>query len=307
MAHAGGLYETLAALQDILPLVPDRLRTLVLEEAALKAAAEEFLQSVEERQAEASELFTRIEASLTAMRRQATEQALLLQQYPDFGAVLDQESLAFEEKLLLFLSLFMNKQQAVIDAKKGAMEKMVGFDSLKESAVSSLKSGLEEAQGRVGEASNLVLQGSEGLGSTVEASRTAVTDEVEKLGAEMEAQRTAGTRDVDQMKRDMEGFEAVFVGRVERLRDLVRDDADRIVTETKIRVDDLRILVWKAVGAVQDSLKDLERKLNEATEESAEARNMLVPMFESLERQLGPLKDAMESVREAAHVVGVPF
>ena len=304
---ADALKDSLGTLQDTLPVVPDRLKGLLQEEAALRSAAEDFLRSLDEKQAEASELFTRLEATLVGVRRQASEQAVLLQQYPDFEAVLDHDKLDFEQKTLLLLSLFMQKQQGVIESKKQSMHKLTGFGSSKQDAFGALGESLVRGGRQVGGASEEAVRGSQGLQSTVEASRNAISDEVERAGAEMEAHRNAGSRDVEQTKRDLEGFDAFFVDRMDLLGNMVRRDTDRMISETQNRMADLRYQVTGAVEGVQKALEELDRSLRDDIEESAEARNNLGPLFENIEKALGPLKEAIESVREAAHTVGIPF
>jgi predicted nucleic acid-binding Zn-ribbon protein len=308
MAHdADALKDSLGTLQDSLPVVPDKLKALLQEEATLRSATEELLRSLEEKQGEANELFMRLEVALAGIRRQATEQAVRLQQYPDFEAVLDQDKLDFEEKLLLFLALFMKKQQTVIETKKESMHKLIGFGSSKQDALAALGESLARGGSQVGHASDQALRGSEGLRNMVEASRNAISDEIEKVGAEIEAHRAASSRDVEQTKRDVEGFDAFFVDRLDLLGNMVRRDSDRMMSETQNRMADLRYQVSGAVEGVQKALEQLDRSLREDIEESAEARNNLGPLFENIEKTLGPLKEAIESVREAAHTVGIPF
>jgi predicted nucleic acid-binding Zn-ribbon protein len=141
----------------------------------------------------------------------------------------------------------------------------------------------------------------------VEASRYTVTDEVERLGAETDSHHMSSSRDVDQMRRDVEGFDAFFVDRMDLVGNLVRRDTDRMATEMRNRMADLRYLVSGAVEGVQEALEELDRQMRDAIEESAEARNNLAPLFENIEKSLEPLKEAVESVREAAHLVGIPF
>jgi len=308
MAHdADALKDSLGTLQDTLPVVPDKLKSLLQEEATLRASAEELQRSLEEKQSEATELFTRLEAALMGVRRQATEQTVLLQQYPDFEALLDEDKLDFEQKLMLLLTLFMQKQQSVVESKKESMRALMGFGSNKQNALGVLGESLVRGGTQVGHASEQALRGGAALQNMVEASRNAITDEIEKVGAEIEAHRAAGSRDIDQTKRDVEGFDAFFTDRVELLGNLVRRDTDRLINETQNRMADLRYLVSGAVEGVQKALDELDRNLREDIEESAEARNSLAPLFENIEKALGPLKEAIESVREAAHTVGIPF
>jgi hypothetical protein len=69
---ANDIRDALRQLTELLPSVAERMAALTAEEAAAKAAADEFLQRAEERQTEASDLLARLETVQLELRAQAS-------------------------------------------------------------------------------------------------------------------------------------------------------------------------------------------------------------------------------------------
>jgi predicted nucleic acid-binding Zn-ribbon protein len=143
--------------------------------------------------------------------------------------------------------------------------------------------------------------------TSAEAARGALAESVEALGHEIDTQRAAGVRDLEELRKDLAALEATFAQRTERVEAALRHDLTLLAEDARDRTADLGETLEKAAARVTDALHDLDRELEEADQESQGARRDLVPIFQDLEGRIEALKHAIESVREAANTVGIPF
>ena len=303
-----GLEQALDSLNRTLPNVPAQLEALVQEASQTRASVEEFLASLDARLTEAGELIPRLESQLRGLARLTADETLRLDQDRDLGAVLNDPSLGFEDKLKQLIGGLAERRAS---EARGALEGWGASQEERgqqhEAAYTGAQARFDLGHERVAKASATTAEGLQGLQRMVEITRTALTEEVERFGAALEAQQAAAARDVDELRKDLEGFEAAVVTRVERVREAVRADANEMVDTTRDRLEELRAMAERAVKELTKALEELDNKLKAAEDDAEETREALVGEFESLHERLGPLRHALESVREAAHSVGVPL
>lgn len=300
--------DALRLLTDLLPSVAERMAALLAEESAAREAAEDFLHRCEERQAEAADLLGRVEAVQLDLRAQASAEADRLERWEDPTPDLHDPALAFEEKTALLLAPFARAQERHVALLRD------GFNGHREARILSRGQRLSATRLQVEKGGDQLLRASDDTGrgaialqGVVEASRAALGQDLERLGAELEAQQGTTARDVEEMRRDLEGYDSAFVSRLDRVREVVRQDAETLLDDTRERMGELQDLLEGCIKEVSESLQQLERQEGEATRNAENARMALVPLFDNLEERLPHLRHAIEQVREAAHTVGIAF
>jgi hypothetical protein len=307
MADVTGFKQALAELSELLPRVPGALAGLMEAQAALLDAAEQFAETVEARQAEAADLFPRLEVALAGSSREAAEGASQIEQHREVASELADPALGFEEKLNPLLLPFLDRQQRVVQAKMEALGRHHQQVATLDVSRQSLRDGLTDGRRNVGGSVEGAFTSAQGLQATVEAARGTVGGDVEKLGSEIDTQHTTQAAEVEGLRRDVDTYEAGFVDRIERIREAVRQESDNMADSMRDRLDDLGALLARAMYQLRDSLRELDELSREAAEEGQDGRQSLQPYFETLEEKLAPLKQAIEHVREAANLVGIPF
>lgn len=300
--------DALRMLNDLLPSVAERMAALMAEESAAREAAEEFLHRCEERQGEAGDLLGRVEAVQLELRAQASAEADRLERWEDPSPDLHDPALAFEEKTALLLAPFARAQERHVAVLRD------GFNGHREvlllnrgQRLSATRFQLERGGDQLLRASDDTGRGAAELQGVVEASRAALGQDLERLGADLESQQSTTARDVEEMRRDLEGYDSVFVSRLDRVREVIRQDAETLLEDTRERMGELQDLLERCISDVTQSLHQLERQTGEASRDAESARLSLVPLFDNLEEKLPHLRHALEQVREAAHHVGIAF
>jgi uncharacterized phage infection (PIP) family protein YhgE len=304
---AGGLQDDLAALTSLLPRVPEALHALLEAQSALSEAAEQFLQTLDARQAEAAELFPRLEVSLSGVAREAAEGTAQVDRDGQVSETLADPGLSFEEHTVLFPHSFIEKQHHVVQQKTAALEaaqqRAQGLDFTRQ----ALHDGLVAGKQTVSTSVEASLGAGAGLQGMVETARATVGSDVQNLGVEIDQTHTAHGREVEGLRRDVDGHQANFSDRLDQLRNALRTDTDRMLENARDRIEDLSSTLSRAMSDLKDGLHELDDQLKEASEEAAEGRQSLAPPFEEMENLLRPLKQAIENVREAAANVGIAF
>lgn len=300
--------DALRLLGDLLPSVAERMAALMAEEAAAKAAADDFLQRAEERQTEAADLLARIETVQMELRTQASAEVERLAGWEGPAPVLHDPTLAFDEQAALHLAPFARAQArhvAVLrDTFNGNREERL---LTRGQHVTTMRFGLEKGGEELLAGSETAGRGALALHELVETSRGALGQEIERFAGDLQAQQNASARDVEGMRRDLDGHEAAFGARLERLREGVQQETDRLAAETGERMADLRAAIDEAVREVNAALAALETQTRRAGDEGRAHREALVPLFDNLEERLPHLRQALEGVREAARHVGIAF
>lgn len=307
MADVGGFKEALSALQALLPRVPEALAALSEAQAALSDAAEQFVATVETRQAEAAELFPRLEVSLAGMAREAADGTAQTEQDRELRDLLADPALGFEEAVAQLGALLAQKQEDRLQELARALSVSQTNVAAVQSARQSLHDGLAGGKRLLAGAGDASLAAVQQLQSVVEAARGTVGADVEQVGTEMDTQHTTQERELEVLRRDVDSYEAAFVERIDRVRDVMRRDTDLMLENLRDRLDDLGSTLGRALANLREELGDLDERLREAAEEGAEGRQSLAPYFEDLENLLPQLRQQIAHVREAAAVVGIPF
>lgn len=300
--------DALRLLTDLLPSVAERMSALLAEETAAQQAAEDFLQRCEERQGEAADLMGRVEAVQLDLRAQASAEADRLERWEDPTPDLQDPALAFEEKATLLLAPFARAQERHVAVLRE------GFNSHRDERLLARGQRMSATRFQVEKGGDGLLRawddagrGAADLQGAVEASRAALGHDLERLGADIEAQQATTARDVEEMRRDLEGYDSMFVSRLDRVREVIRQEADGLLDDTRERLSELQDLLERCIADVAQALRRLEEQTREAGRNAENARLALVPLFDNLEEKLPPLKHALEQVREAAHLVGIAF
>lgn len=305
---AEALKFALTRLNEVLPALPARLQALAAEEASLKEATAVFLHDLETKQAEAGDLLAKLEASLVDLRRESREGVTLLEAHDDLPVVLQDPAWSFEDKLSQS-SAEMGKRQLQLGAGRANAlgEEREARAGLLEALFATLSGRLASAGEQIsGSAEAGIAQASE-VATSVEAARDALAESVEAMGHQIETQCTAGVRDLEELRKDLASLTAAFAQRAERVESVLREDLGRLAEDAESRALALRESLEKAADRVAEGLRDLDHELEEASQESQGARKDLVPVFEDLEGRVDSLKHAIESVRSAASLVGIPF
>jgi hypothetical protein len=307
MAEVSGFKDALSGLQVLLPRVPEALLALSEAQAALSEAAELFLSSLETRQVEASELFPRLEVSLTGIGREAADAAAQVEQDRDLSSELADPGLSFEHPLVQAVHSFLQTQQQMVGDKAKALDRLHVNATTLQGARQSLTSGLTDGRHNVTTSVDTSLTASQGLQAVVEAARVTVSGDVEKLGTAMDEHHTTQAREMEALRKEVEGAEAAYIERIERVREVVRQDTDRMVDNLRDRLDDIGSTLGQALNNLRDGLRELDDRLRDATDEGREGKQSLAPHFEELENMLPALRQVITQVREAAAMVGIPF
>lgn len=307
MPDVGGFKESLSALSALLPRLPEALAALADAQAALTEAAEHFLATMEAQQVEASELFPRLEVALSGIAREAADGAAQAEQDRDLQEILADPDLGFDDKVLQFTVLAAQKQEERVRDMARALDVAHGTAAGIESSRQTLRDGMTEGKRSVATSSDAALAAAQALQSVVEAARGTVSTDVEQLGTEMDTQHTNQGREMENLRRDVDAHEAAFVERIERAREVVRQDTDRMVENLRDRLDDLVTTLGRALTNLRDELREMDEQVHEAAEDGAVGRQELAPRFEELEHMLPVLKQVLSQVREAAALVGIPF
>jgi hypothetical protein len=307
MADVSGFKDALAGLQVLLPRVPEALLALSEAQAALSEAAEQFLSTLETRQVEASELFPRLEVSLTGISREAADGAAQVEQDRDLSSELADPGLGFEQPLVQAVHAFLQAQQQLVADKVKALDGLQVNAATLQTVRQSLTDGLLDGQRNVATSVDTSLTATQGLQGMVEAARVTVTADVEKLGTAMDDHHTNQAREMEALRREVEGAEASYVERIEKVREVVRQDADRMIENLRDRLDDIGSTLGLALNNLRDGLQDLDERLREANDEGREGKQSLDPHFEDLQNMLPGLRQIIQQVREAAAMVGIPF
>lgn len=298
----------LERLNEVLPRVPVRIETLAAEEESLRAAVEVFLHDLQTKQVEAGDLLAKLDVALQDLRRESREGIAVLEGHQDLEVALQDPSVSFEDTLAQAAVEVGQRQLQLASGRVSALgderEARAGLlQAVFTAASARLSSGGEQIAGA---AQAGMVQASEVV-TSAEAARGALAESVEALGHEIETQRAAGVRDLEELRRDLGSLEASFAQRTERVEAALRQDLTRLSEDATERIADLRETLEKAAARVTGALHELDRELEDANLESQGARKDLVPIFEDLQERVVALKHAVESVREAANVVGIPF
>lgn len=305
---ANDIRDALRQLTDLLPSVGERMSALMAEEAAAKAAADEFLERAEVRQAEATDLLARLETVQLELRTQAAAEVERLTSWEDPSPLLRDPALAADEQAARHAAPFERAQErhvAVLrDAFNGVREERL---LTRGQHVTTMRFGLEKGGDELLAGSDATGRSAHALQEMVDGSRAALVQGIERFTGDLQQQQNATARDVETLRRDLDGHEAALGARLDRLREGVRQETDRLADDTRDRMADLRSAIDDAVREVSRALRALEEQTRRAADDGRAYRESLVPLFENLEERLPHLRQALEGVREAAHHVGIAF
>ncbi|MCI0573678.1 MAG: hypothetical protein L0Y66_23325, partial [Myxococcaceae bacterium] len=153
---ADRLQDTLAPLQELAALLPERVEVVAQEVEAVQAAVREFLRGLDERQAEAAALFARVEAALADVRREA-DTSLDLRiavgtgvATADPAEVLADPALALDDKLFTFASAALSRHGEAVEGMRARWAKDKESEkSLLLNAASQLVGGVRTGGERV--------------------------------------------------------------------------------------------------------------------------------------------------------------
>ena len=305
---ANDIRDALRQLTDLLPSVAERMAALMAEEAAAKAAADDFLQRAEERQVEASDLLARLETVQLELRTQAAAEVERLTSWEDPSPALRDPALAFDEKAALHLAPFARAQTRHVgvlrDAFNGNREERL---LTRGQHVTTMRFGLEKGGDELLAGSEAAGRGAQALHELVESARGTLGHEIERFAGDLQAQQNATARDVEAIRRDLDGYEAALGARLDRLREGVQQETDRSRRT--------RASAWRTSGRPSTTpcarsarrCGTLEEQTRRAGDEGRAHREAIVPLFENLEERLPHLRQALEGVREAANHVGIAF
>jgi hypothetical protein len=300
--------DALRLLSEMLPSVGERMAALLAEESAARQAAEDFLHRCEERQGEAADLMGRVEAVQQDLRAQAASEAERLERWQDPTPDLHDPALAFEEKAGLLVAPLARAQERHVTVLRDL------FNGHREARILNRGQRLSATRVRMESGGDGLLRASDDTGrgavdlhGTVETSRAALGQDLEHLGAEIESQQNNTARDVEELRRDLEGYDSVFISRVDRVREVIRQETETLEEDARERMSELQDLLERCIKDVAHSLQQLEEQTQEASRNSENARLALVPLFDNLEDKIPQLRHALEQVREAAHTVGIAF
>ncbi len=305
---AEALKLALARLNEALPTLPARLEALAAEEESLKEATAVFLQDLEAKQAEAGDLLAKIEASLVDLRRESREGVAVLEAHDDLPVVLQDPAWSFEDKLSAATTELGHRQHELVTGRASTLgEEREARAGTLEGLFATLSRRLGLGGERVSGSAETGIRHALEVATSVEAARGAIAESVQTLGHEIDTQCAAGVRDLEELRKDLASLEAAFAQRTERVEIVLREDLARLAEDAEDRMSDLRETLEKAAAQVAEALHELDQELEDADQESQGARRDLVPVFEDLEGRVDSLKHAIESVRDAANLVGIPF
>jgi len=246
-----------------------------------------------------------VETALTTLLANAAPAEL---EGRDPAGVLEDPALTPEEKLFQFCAALARKQEETVEAMAQAWQARMETQRASLGAAGTEHPGaLQGLQQDLEGAHETAVLEAAGLQGTVVAAREAVGGQIDRLAAELTTQGRQSARDVDELKKDLVQLEDAFLARVDRAREIVRTDAERFAEETRHRVHDVEQALTEAVQDLARALEQMGDAVRQATSEAADARRDMVPLFDDLDSRIHPMKNAVESIRSAAHSVGIPF
>jgi DNA repair exonuclease SbcCD ATPase subunit len=300
------LKETLRELSDLLPAVPAGLAALAVEADALAVETAAFLETMQARQVEAAEVVTRVEAAIGALRAASAAQVAAFGERPT--AALDAAALAFRGSVAEPVAERLRRaDDARAELEAGTARLRDEHATALEAEAAAVEQAAETAGQHLGAAAEQSLVSASTLRATAAELRRAVGEAAERLAATLDAESARGARDLDELARDLGALEATLFAALQHTGDLMHADAERVHEETARRLEALGAAVERAAEDAAASLRDLQGFLHAADGDTTEARQALEPRFEELESRLAPLRQAVESVRDAAASVGLPF
>lgn len=302
---ADGLKQVLRELGDVLPTVPEGLAALTAEMDALALETAALLETTQARQVEAADLLGRVETAIGALRTTSAAQVAALATH--VPAELE-APLAFRAAVAEPAAESLRREDAArAELESGLARLRDEHGPALEAGAAAAEASAQAAAQHVAAAAEQALMAASTLQATVAELRRATGESAERLGAAIEAEAARGARDLDELARDLAALETTLLSALQRTGDLVHADAERVHEETARRLDALAQAVDRALADAAAALRELRQFLHGAARESNEARQALEPRFDELESRLGPLRHAVESVRDAASSVGLAF
>ena len=87
---------------------------------------------------------------------------------------------------------------------------------------------------------------------------------------------------------------------------MIQDHVNQAIEDVKNKIEqEIQTLIREAMDKVCGALDEFDQKLTGAKEGSSGARALLDPIFDQVKSVTSPVTDALESIKDAASMVGI--
>jgi DNA repair exonuclease SbcCD ATPase subunit len=305
------LKETLAALTQSLPALPEQVREVLADAELLVAAGEALAEQAGEARSEADRHLEDAALALAELRDEAAEQAQGLE---GSLAGLDGEVAELEE-----LAPAQQRVAEAVDAIGASMDALKGDLAEGTAAIEGARQAFATVLGRIEERTRTAAQELQAGASAAEAAADAAQGAIETARSEiagqvaaMAAAASAAQDALQDALQEAVGSLPGFAGELRSSLDAMRGDLDAALDDLKAQwrqhlEDELAPRVEHALTAVKAALAALDEHATEASGKWSEARKEAQTPLDAIREQLPALDTGVASVKEAASQVGLAW
>ncbi len=307
------LHEDLAALAGSVREVPARLADLARDAEQFEAATEAVLGVVAETARDAEEeLGSRLAEVLGRVREAGQGGAEQLQSAAgETGEELERVVQGLEAGLL-----------ALQSATDEVRTRLAAVDEALEEGTQAVRAAAEELEAETGDAGQRLHDAREPLDAAADELQSALTATRERVAdaragaheqvGELEARLADHRANVESALAGLDGEVARFAdemrGLGERLGAEIATQATAIGEQARAGLSgDAHAPVEQGASTLREGIEQMARSIVDGRGELADGSHALAPLFRELESALGPVRDALEELREAAAKVGHAF
>jgi chemotaxis protein MotB len=308
----GALKEALGELNDLLPLLPDRVKAVLDDGETLREAGEELLDDIGEKQAHARELVDGAVAALDDLQQGATRQEAALQAA---WSEVDGEVQALGE-LEGPLQAVRQAGQAVraamatlaqrLDAETAEVK--AAHDTLK-AAQDDLEGMAESAEAALGTLADDVTAAAQQLQGALQAAQGEVAAHVQALAAGAQAAAESVFSALQEAVGDLlPAADTQVRGGIDAFKSGLEAEVQALVARWQQRVEqELQTGIDAAVAELTTALEILQDGTQAAASDWEGTTGPLESVFTALGDNVPPLEGGVEQVKVAAQQVGLSW
>lgn len=307
------LREALVALTQAAAEVPGQLGELLRGAEEMEGESQALLDAVAETTRNAEETLAReLEGVLDRLRTVGEDSAARLQ-----SATAEAEAEA--ERTAQQLQTGLARLQPAADdvrtrfealdhaLEEGALEVQAAADVAAAEAADAGQR-LREAQAELQAAADAGLGGLTAMKERVADARAGAHESVGVLETQLVSHRAAVESSLARLDAQLERFTTETRLRSARLADDIASQAEEIGRAASGELDgSVRSVVEQGTDTVREGVEQMARLIVSGKDEASASAQALEPLFRQLEDLIGPVRDALDDLREAAAKVGHAF
>jgi len=187
-----------------------------------------------------------------------------------------------------------------------------GLDEASASAhqhVEALFGALHEGHQRLAAAAETATTALQNVQQTVQGSHAALVDDVDAMTQQVtDHESSVADRVTGFLNDSNQAMGSLSQDLTTTLPRLMQDPVSSALDEVQSRIhDQIQQLIRSAMDHVLGSLDDFEKKVSDAQQGSELSRQVLQPLFDEIEEVAKPLIGSLDSIRDAATMVGIAF